>query len=81
MGKSRKPGTLVGRPDVIPEIHGNQRQTVIFQKNHIEAVLQLVCFELELGDVLVFWHDISVGLRQRRSRKSKNLLYRIIKAL
>ena len=31
MGKSRKPGTLIGRSDVIPEIHGDERQTVIFQ--------------------------------------------------
>jgi hypothetical protein len=31
MGKSRQPGTLIGRPDVIPEIYGDERQTVIFQ--------------------------------------------------
>ena len=67
MGKSRKPGTLIGRAYVIPDIDGDERQTVIFQQNYVEAVLQLVCFEWKLGDALFFWHDISVGLRQRWS--------------
>ena len=68
------PGRSLAGPDVIPEVHGDQRQPVIFQENHIEAVLQSVFFELELGDVQVLWHDISVDLRQRRPGSQNSTL-------
>jgi uncharacterized protein YbjT (DUF2867 family) len=32
----------IGGPDVIPDIHGNERKRVIFRKNDFETILQLV---------------------------------------
>ena len=36
---------LVGRPDVIPEVDGHQRQAMILAQDHLEAVRQRVLLE------------------------------------
>jgi hypothetical protein len=35
-------GTLVLRPHVIPDVHGNNRDMVIFVDEHVEAVAERV---------------------------------------
>src|SRR4029077_12545975 len=36
------PGFFIGRADVVPDIHGDERKRVIFRKNDFETTLQLV---------------------------------------
>ena len=38
--ESRAPGKFIGRPNVIPDVGGDQRQAVILGKNHDQAVGQ-----------------------------------------
>ena len=42
-----RPGTLVQRPNVIPEVHRNQRQTMVFMRDHLQAVGQRVSLVLD----------------------------------
>jgi hypothetical protein len=46
--KSRAPGLLVLGPDVIPDLHVNDRRGMILEKHHVEAVRQRGCRVIEL---------------------------------
>ncbi len=51
VGETGAPRLFVGRPDVIPEIHRDQRQPVILGEDHVEPVGQRVFFEVDFRDV------------------------------
>jgi hypothetical protein len=40
-------GAFVGRTDVIPEIGGDERQALVFDQNHFEAVLEFILLEIK----------------------------------
>ena len=69
-------GALIGRADVIPDIHGHERQTVVLEQNHIEAVGESVFFVVEFGHWMVGRHEISFTPRgPRRSLKVANITF------
>jgi PadR family transcriptional regulator PadR len=43
---------LIGRADVVPQIHGDQRQPVILRQDHIEPVWQRVLLKINFGQVV-----------------------------
>ena len=47
VGEAGAPRLLVGRPDVIPEVHRHHRQPAILAQDHIQAIRQRVLLEGE----------------------------------
>ncbi len=45
MRKPRPPGVFVLRADVVPDIHGDHRETMVFVNDHAETVLQRMLCE------------------------------------
>jgi hypothetical protein len=68
VGKSRPPGFFVCRTDVIPEVHGHHRQSVVFRQDDIEAILKRIFLEVDRGNVvrLTWRHGGSVLFRPAR---------------
>ncbi len=38
--KTRSPGSLIGRPDVVPHVHRHHRNGMVFVQNHVKSVRQ-----------------------------------------
>jgi hypothetical protein len=51
VGEAGSPRIFVRGADVVPEIHGNERQPMVFRQDHFEAVWQRVFLELDRRDV------------------------------
>jgi hypothetical protein len=45
------PGLFVRRSDVVPQVHGDDRQATILSEDDLEAVREHVFLELDPGDV------------------------------
>ena len=62
MRETRAPRKFVRRSHVVPQVHRHHWQPMIFGKDHLQPVVQLVLFEFQLR------HHQRGGLRRRNLR-------------
>ena len=79
MGESGEPRPFVGRADMIPDIHRHQRQPVVFEQNHIEAVGESVFFEIEHGHGLKCWHNSHLAPFPIQDSRTRLLTHRMLR--
>ena len=49
--EARAPGLLVRRSDVVPDVHRDKRQTMVFREDDFQPVGQGVLLERDVGNV------------------------------
>ena len=64
-------GHLVGGPDVVPEVHRDDRQPVIGADDHFEPVRKRELLELELRDVVCALRRAILRRKRRESSQER----------